>query len=46
MLLTEVLRERDAQVEYKKRREQAVKAQEALYLCAQEKVSQYIGLHA
>jgi len=37
LLLTEVLRERDAQVEYKKRREQAVKAQEALYLRAQEK---------
>ena len=38
MLLSEVLRERDAQVEYKKRREEVKRAQDEVYVHAQEEV--------
>ena len=38
MLVSEVLRERDAQVEYKKRREEGKRAQDEVYVRAQEEV--------
>jgi len=38
LLLSEVLRERDAQVEYKKRREEVKKEQDEVYIRAQEEV--------
>ena len=36
--MSEVLRERDAQVEHKKRREEVKKAQDKVYIRAQEEV--------